>query len=101
VQVLHLDVESFVIDELVQHEGDGPDLTDEGGLGLDLLPDLLLLLLVKHQLQLVLALILVHLIITSNSTTTTIPHKVYPNNAKLQTSKKVIDGVAIYQLFEK
>ena len=36
MQVLHFDVEAFVVDELVEHEGDGTQVADERGLGLDL-----------------------------------------------------------------
>lgn len=54
VQVLHLDVKAFVVDELVEHEGNGPQVADQGRLGLDLESDFLLLLVVQLQLLLVL-----------------------------------------------
>jgi hypothetical protein len=49
---LYLDVEALIIDELVEHEGDGSELADEGRFGLDLKSYHFLLLVVQLQLLL-------------------------------------------------
>lgn len=56
---MYLDVEALIIDELVEHEGDGSELADEGRFGLDLKSYHFLLLVV--QLQLLLIFTFVHL----------------------------------------
>lgn len=60
MQILDLDVEAFIVHELIQHQRDGPELADQRGLRLHFLADLLLLLLVQQQLRLVLVLITLH-----------------------------------------
>lgn len=60
MKILYLDVESLVVHKLIQHQRNGPQLTDEWRLGLHFLSDLFLLFLVQQQLSLVLVLIPLH-----------------------------------------
>ena len=68
VEILHLDVESLIVHELIEHQGNGPQLADQRRLRLHLLADLLLLLLVQQQLRLVLVSITLHNYYESDAT---------------------------------
>lgn len=60
MKILHLDIESFVVDELIKHERNRPQIANEGGFCLNFLSNSFLLLVMQLPLYLVLGLLLLH-----------------------------------------